>query len=180
LRTSWKTYEEVARYLLNEFANEFGLSRVEGKQKIKGYRSGTEWEIEGKGVMDGNEAFFIVECRKYKKSKQNQEKVGGLAYRIIDTGAKGGIIVSPLGLQRGAAKVADAENIINVHLTPESTPYEYLMRFLNKIKVGIHEQVNLNFGDHASLELIRICAKCGEKFDENNNEIHCPRCRVTL
>ena len=33
---------------------------------------------------------------------------------VIDTGATGGIIVSPLGLQEGAKRIADSENIISV------------------------------------------------------------------
>ena len=34
MKQSWRTYEEVATYLLSQFAKEFGLARVEGKQKI--------------------------------------------------------------------------------------------------------------------------------------------------
>src|ERR1700675_4241463 len=90
----WKRYEEVARDLLNRFAQEFGLKFVEGKQRIQGLRSGTAWEIDAKGVAGGEEGFFIVECRRYTTSKQNQEKVSALAYRISDTGAVGGILVS--------------------------------------------------------------------------------------
>jgi len=118
-------YEEVAAYLLNRFAKEFELKFVEGKQKIQGRRSGTKWTIDAKGVAEGNEGFFIVECRRYTTSKQNQEKVGGLAYRISDSGAAGGIIVSPFGLQEGGAKVAAAENIISVKLNADSTPTEF-------------------------------------------------------
>src|SRR5262250_1546186 len=40
--------------------------------------------------------------------------LGGIAYRIRDSGAEGGIVVSPLGLQEGAAKVAKKENIVSV------------------------------------------------------------------
>jgi hypothetical protein len=103
---AWETYEEVAAYLLNEIANEFGLQRFEGKQRVVGQRSGTTWEIDAKGIGEGNEIFFIVECRRHRTSRQNQGKVGSLAYSIGDTGAKGGIVVSALGLQAGAAKVA--------------------------------------------------------------------------
>ncbi len=46
--TKWKDYEGVATYLLNEFAKEFNLDRVEGKQKIDGKRSRTTWEIDAK------------------------------------------------------------------------------------------------------------------------------------
>jgi hypothetical protein len=41
----------------------------------------------------------------------------------------GGIIVSPLGLQEGAQKVANAENVKHVTLGPDSTTNEYVMRF---------------------------------------------------
>ena len=56
-----------------------------------------------------NEGFVIIECRRYTKSRQSQEKIGGLAYRILDTGARGGILISPLGMQEGASKIADVE-----------------------------------------------------------------------
>jgi hypothetical protein len=38
-----------------------GLERVEGKQKLVGNRSGTQWEVEGKGVKLGDEGFVIIE-----------------------------------------------------------------------------------------------------------------------
>ncbi len=135
----WETYEQVATYLLNEFAKEFGLDRVEGKQEVHGQRSGTAWEIDGKGVKLGDAGFVIVECRRYTTSRQNQERVGALAYRIVDTGAAGGIIVSPLGLQEGAEKVAAAENIVSVRLDPNCNRYQYVLTFLNQIRVGIHD-----------------------------------------
>src|SRR6266540_4597206 len=126
----WESYEEVAAYLLDQIATEFDLERFEGKQSVTGNRSGTEWEIDAKGVSENNEIFFIVECRRYTTSRQNQERLGSLAYRIIDTGAKGGILVSPLGLQEGASKIARAENIHSIILDANSTTTEYVLRFL--------------------------------------------------
>jgi hypothetical protein len=81
--------------LIAQNAQELGLNRVEGEQKIPGLRSGTTYNIEAKGIRDGDESIVIIECRRYTTSKQNQGKLGELAYRIIDTGAVGGIIVSP-------------------------------------------------------------------------------------
>lgn len=75
------------------------------------------------------EGFIIIECRMYTTSKLKQEDVGALAYRIIDTGAAGGIVVSPLGLQEGAAKVAAAENIQTVYMDEDSTTTDYFLRF---------------------------------------------------
>jgi hypothetical protein len=53
----------------------------------------------------------------------------------------GGIIVSPLGLQEGAQKVANAENVKHVTLGPDSTTNEYVMRFLNEIFVGLQDTI---------------------------------------
>jgi hypothetical protein len=135
--TAWESYEQVAVFLLNQIAIELGLERVEGKQNVYGSRSLTTWEIDGKGVEIGGEGFVIVECRRYTTSRQSQEKVAALAYRIIDTGASRGIVVSPLGFQEGARKVAAAENIHEVLMDPDSTTTDYVLRFLHKIFVGL-------------------------------------------
>ena len=151
MKTTWKSYEEVGAYLLEQSAHELGLERVEGKQKIHGLRSGTDWEIDAKGIREGNEGFVIIECRRHTISRQNQAKLGELAYRIIDTGAAGGIIVSPLGIQEGAAKVAASENILNVQLDENSTPTEFAMKFLNKLMIGTSE--GAVFHDIPSIEI---------------------------
>lgn len=139
--SKWKTYQEVATYLLNQFADVFGLDRVEGEQRVEGDR--TQWRIDGKGVRIEDEGFIIVECRRYTTSKQDQEKMAGLAFRILDTGAAGGILVSPLGLQEGAAAIAKAENIVDVRLDADSTPHEFMMQFLNRVMVGLRDTIGL-------------------------------------
>ena len=151
----WETYEEVAVYLLNEFSTKFNLDGFEPKQKVDGEKSGTKWEIDGKGFKKDGAGFVIVECRRYTTSKQSQEKIGALAYRIQDTGASGGIIVSPLGLQSGADLVAKAENIVSVKLTPESTAENYMISFLNQTMVGITEQANISISDSVHIQVIR-------------------------
>ena len=170
----WENYEEVSVYLLSQLKKEFGLSNVEGKQKIPGHRSGTNWEIDAKGINENGEGFIIIECRRYTTSKQNQEKLGSLAYRIIDTGASGGIIVDPLGLQEGAQKIANSENIIHVTLDANSTPDQFSMQFLNKIMIGLCEHITMR--DEVMVELIGTCTKCGKKFTVHNNEKICPEC----
>ena len=149
----WETYEEVAIYLLNQFAEKFNLEYFEKKQIVEGERSGTSWEIDGKGIASQIEKFIIVECRRYTKSKQNQEKIGALAYRILDTGASGGILVSPLGLQEGAEKVAKAEKIVSVRLNENCTTKEYMLSFLNQIAVGLSDGVKIT--DSCTAEVIR-------------------------
>jgi hypothetical protein len=151
-KAQWESYEQVAAYLIEQFATEFGLERVEGKHEVVGKRSGRNWEIDAKGFRHGDSGFVIVECRRYTTSKQNQEKVGGLAYRIIDTGAKGGIIVSPLGLQEGAERVAAAENIVSVQLNENSNRQDYVLRFLNRVMVGLSDTIT--FKDSVTVEAI--------------------------
>jgi hypothetical protein len=170
---AWQNYEEAATYLLNRFAEEFGLKFVEGKQKVEGRRSRRSWTIDAKGVV-GDEGFFIVECRRYTTSKQNQEKLGGLAYRIIDTGAAGGIIVSPLGLQEGAAGVAAAEQIISVELTADSTPTEFAIQFLNKLCLGISAKSTSSTS--ATPRYLRTCPKCGKNFEVSGDRLLCRDC----
>jgi hypothetical protein len=148
----WRTYEEVVQYLLNEFAAHFNLGHVEGKQLVPG-KSGTEWEIEAKGVAASGQGFFIVECRRRTTSKLNQESVGGLAYRIIDTGASGGILVPPLDLQIGAKKVADHSGIQHVILNPNSTTTEYILQFLNAVFVSRADTLLLR--DSFTVEIIQ-------------------------
>lgn len=176
MRKAWKSYEEVAAYLLEQNADEFGLTSVEGKQKIHGHRSGACYEIDAKGIRAGNECFVIIECRRYITSKQNQENLGGLAYRIIDTGAVGGIIVSPLGIQEGAAKIAASEEILNVQLDANCTPSEFTMKFLNKLMIGIRD--GAVFGDSCSIEVLAKCRTCGRQFTAVENEMICPDCRA--
>ncbi|CAN7678925.1 hypothetical protein LJR090_001798 [Bosea sp. LjRoot90] len=119
-RKAWANYEEAARYMLQQIGKRFGLAEVQGKQKVVGLRSGTTWEIDAKGVRDGDGSVVLVECRHYKE-RLNQEALAAVAFRIIDIGAVGGITVSPLPLQKGAAKVAKASRIEHVRLRPESS-----------------------------------------------------------
>lgn len=149
---SWHLYEEVAQHLLNQFAEHFDLGHVEGKQIIPG-KSGAEWEIDAKGVGDGGEAFLIIECRRYTKSRLKQESMAALAFRIRDTGAKGGIVVSPLGLQSGARKLADFANIQSVVLEPHSTTTDYILGFLNRVFVGVSASATVT--DSVHIQAIR-------------------------
>ena len=151
-KTKWKSYEEVAQYLLNQFADNFRLGRVEGKKIVPG-ESGTDWVLDAKSVKANGKGFLIVECRRYTSSRLKQKDVAGLAFQIEDTGADGGIIVSPLGLQKGAKKVAEHKNIKQVILAPESTNSNYLLSFLNQTFMGFVETVSAS--SFLELEVVR-------------------------
>ncbi len=148
-------YEEVARILLNRFAEDFGLRSVEGKQDMPGNFTGTSWEIDAKGMVEGTDAFLIVECRRYTTSKLAQEDVAAIAYRIIDIGAAGAITVSPHDLQAGAKKVAEANNVVHVRLSPESTPEEFQLQFLDKIRIGFHDEVVIRPTEHLKITITK-------------------------
>ncbi len=149
---AWDTYEQVAQYLLNQFAEVFQLGSVEGKQVVAG-ESGTEWAIDAKGVKEGEDGFVIVECKRHTKSRVDQEIIAGLAYRIKDAGAKGGIIVTPMQLQKGAEIVAAHEGIKHVCLDKKSTNSDYIFQFLNQIFVGVTDNVTIK--DSVHIQVIR-------------------------
>ena len=131
----WRKYEQVATEILSRIRNELRLSSVEGKQSITGL-SGTDWELDAKGIAQGSDAFVIVECRRHTTGKIKQEAVAALAFRIQDTGASGGVLVSPLGFQEGAEKVAASANIQSAVLNADATPEQFALRFLGNLFVG--------------------------------------------
>ncbi|MGN4155810.1 hypothetical protein ACS0Y3_36300, partial [Burkholderia gladioli] len=155
MTTTSTRYEQVAQILLDRFAADFGLSFVEGKQDMPGNLTGTTWEIDAKGVAEGSNAFLIVECRRYTTSKLAQEDIAAIAYRIQDIGAAGAITVSPYDLQSGAKKVAAATNIVHVQLSPESTPEEFWLQFLDKMRLGFRDEVNLSVTDHLQITVTK-------------------------
>lgn len=139
----WQSYEEVACYLLNQFAQHFGVGNFEGKQLISG-KSGTTWEIDAKGCAVDGSSFLIVECKRYTKSGINQAITAALAWEIIDTGGSGGILVSPIGFQQGASKVAKASNIIEVLMSEDSTTTDYMISFLNQVCIGFSDSITIS------------------------------------
>ncbi|WP_434141472.1 hypothetical protein JQR84_24395 (plasmid) [Pseudomonas luteola] len=150
--TTWKTYEDVAQFILNELAEHFGLGRIEGKQIVTG-ESGISWEIDAKGIKCGDEGIVIIECRCYKNSKIKQEDMAAIAYRIKDTGAIGGITVSPLPPQSGAKILAAHENITCVSLCPESTTTNYFLTFVNQAFAKVTETFQI--GDIYHIEIYK-------------------------
>ena len=151
-KKEWRTYEQVAQDPIGTVCKSFWARGIEGKQLVPG-ASGTNWEIEAKGIKIGDEGIVLIECRRHTKSKLSQEQLGRMAFRIKDTGAQGGIIVSPLGLQKGAELVAAHENIIQVILDAKSTTTEYVMRFLNNIFVGVSAE--LSFKSSLKVDVIK-------------------------
>ena len=131
----WRDYEDVAQFLLGQMASHFELGRVEGKQVVAG--AGTTWEVDAKGVLEDDEGFVVIECKRHTKQGVSQAIIGALSCIIQDTGAVGGIIVSPLPLQTGSKNLAKSKGIVEVQLYENSTTTCYVLQFLNKIFVGL-------------------------------------------
>jgi hypothetical protein len=137
----FETYEEVTRHLLDKFSDKLGLTKVDKKQLVEG-KSGTDWEIDAKGICEGNAGFVVVECKRLPTSKMKQSQMATLAYEIEDTGAKGGIVVTPLELQKGASKVAEKEGIVHAKLDADSTANDFVLQFLNNVMIGVSDKVS--------------------------------------
>jgi hypothetical protein len=95
----------------------------------------------------------VIEYRRYPKDRIKQESVSGIAFRIIDTDASGGIIVTPVGLQEGADEVARSQNIETLILHPESTMSNYVAQYLQKIMAGITDSICIH--DEVQVEVVR-------------------------
>ena len=114
------------------------MSGVEGKQSVTG-QSGKTWEIDAKGIRKGDEGFVMIECRCYPNDRVTQEEVAGLAYRIWNSGAAGGLVVSPHDLQAGAKLVAAHEGIVEIQMAPVSTTTDYMVKFSTRFSSGVRQ-----------------------------------------
>jgi hypothetical protein len=132
--TPWPTYEDVARRVLLDMKEALGISRVECKQTVGG--ASTSWELDAKALTVDGKSFLVVEARRHTASGLKQEDMAAIAFRIDDLGAKGGIVVSPLPLQRGAKAIAAAKNIAHVKLAADSTLETYFAEFLGRAFIG--------------------------------------------
>ena len=90
-------------------------------------------EVDAKGIVEGSTAFVIIECRRYTTSKLKQEQVAALAFRVQDTDASAALLVSPLGLQEGAAKVAAAYSVYEVRLPADSSLEQFVVSYLGNL-----------------------------------------------
>ncbi|GAX38799.1 restriction endonuclease [Nodularia sp. NIES-3585] len=133
----WKIYEEVTKQLLQDIKYFVGISHVESKQKIQG-QSGTKWEVDVIAYDNNTGKTILVECKNWKNTV-SQETLGGFAYRIKDTDSEGGIIVTTIGLQEGASKIAQHEKITEIKLTIEITDYDddYIAKLSNQIFIKL-------------------------------------------
>lgn len=150
----WIIYEDVARKVLTDMRSILGISTVEGKQTLDG-KSLATWEIDAKAWREGNEGFLVIEARRHTSSGLKQEDLAAISYRIKDVGAAGGIVVTPLPLQKGAKAIALAEGIAHVRLTAASTNERYLAQFLGRKFIGLSAVESVRLTDSADVMVIR-------------------------
>ena len=65
-----------------------------------------------------------------------QAAIGALSYQIQDVGGIGGVVVSPLPLQKGAKLIAASADIAHVQLSIESTTERYMAEFMGHRFLG--------------------------------------------
>ncbi len=154
-KRGWEIYEDATTDLLNNIRDQLGLRKIGTKQKVKG-KSGTEWEVDVVVYNADDGRLVLVECKRRSKSTLPQKTLAELAYKIDDTDAARGIIVTTIGLQEGAKKIAKAEKITEIKLDLNATTENYIAQIANQIfikntdKLAVKEHLEIEVHDKSS------------------------------
>lgn len=137
----WENYEIVVQKLINKLDDvktELKLGRIEGKRKMRG-ASGEEWEIDIIAYDSTDGKPVLVECKHWNR-KVTRDILATLVYKIRDVGSDRGIIVTTSGLQEGAKRIADTENVDIIILKRGSSIYEFdlVLPTQSRHHVGLH------------------------------------------
>jgi|GEM_PF-2125870 len=133
---TWRNYEELARHVLLRFADILEITEVEAKQRLDG-ESGTQWEIDAKGVLADGSGFLVIECKERASARLGQHTVGELVTVIQEVDAQGGVIVTSVGLQSGAKLLAAHHAFHEVFLPRESTFDSFLAKCGNRVLIKV-------------------------------------------
>lgn len=152
--TTWQSYEEVARFVLRELRRALNIADV-GPPAVLPGESGTTWHVDGTATRAPDGAALILECKRKVGRRLDQEAIGGIAFRVLETGVGGAIVVTPLPLQKGAEMVARAQGIQHVQLEPWSTSENYLARFLGQAFYGVTLTESVHVTDCVEATVIR-------------------------
>ncbi|QMS90988.1 restriction endonuclease [Nostoc edaphicum CCNP1411] len=135
-QTDWRKYENYTRKILSddrvqkylqEYFNLHNL-KIKPKRKLIGKKTGTKWEVDAYGYNIDNH-LVLIECKHYEKRCVVQNVIAAFAYIIKDVEAQRGILVTTLGLQSGAIKVAKNENIGLLKVDYNSTEKNFVVHF---------------------------------------------------
>jgi hypothetical protein len=126
------------------FADMLGISEVEAKQRLIG-ADGEKWEIDARGVKVDEGGFFVVECRQRSTARLKKDDIAALAFKVNMVGAQGAVIVTSIGLQKGAEKVAKYQDFKMVFLPKEGTFEEFFARCGDRLFQKLTERVGASF-----------------------------------
>jgi hypothetical protein len=168
---TWRSYEELARYVLRHFADILGMSEVEAKQHLTG-ASGTEWEIDAKGVLTDGRGFLVIECKERTTARLKQNDIASLAFTVDDLGAQGAVIVTSIGLQEGAEKIAKRCDFKTVFLGKDGTFEEFIASCGNRVLRKVTEKASASFS-LTSCRCTRIdTGNLPAHFNNRTNSVH--------
>lgn len=171
-----KYYELVTKKILENLRHHLGFDNVCGKEKYQG-KSGTDWEIDASCYRKDTDTLVLVECRRKTTRRIPQEEMAGFAFRIGDIGAAEGLMVTPIGYQEGAKKVAEAAKIGMATLNPDATESEYILTIAGHLFRGL---VATDYGTGTdSASVYRTCDVCSSELITPNNgqTFFCPICK---
>lgn len=135
-KQTWEKYEDVVRQVIDDIKSYLGLSIVNPDKKAFSKKDGGMCEIDVSAYDMGDGKLVLVECRN-KNKPLPQEEVHGFAYRIQQTNAKRGIIVTTIGFQEGARIAANGARIGLVRLEPNSTPDNYIAQLTQLLIIRV-------------------------------------------
>jgi hypothetical protein len=138
---NWRNYEDAARKIigkLNSMKDELRIEKITDKQKIKG-KSGEEWEMEIMASDSESGKPILLECKCWAKPIP-RDVIVSLAYKIKDVGGERGFIITTIGLQKGAKKIAELENIEIIKLNYDATADRFDLVLPNRGQhhLGVH------------------------------------------
>ncbi len=143
----WKNFEDVFRAILAMHMDFFELEEVEPTSKpIPGIaRKVKPWAIDVVGYRKGTNRLVLFEVKRRGRNVE-PEQAAGFAYRILDTEAEAGYIVTTMdrNLSSGAKEIANYEKIGHIQLQKDSTPDDYVMRIADNMFVGITDAVKVS------------------------------------
>lgn len=169
-------YELVTKKILENLRHHLRFDNVGGKEKYQG-ETGTEWEIDASCYRKDTDTLVLIECRRKTTRRIPQEEMAGFAFRIRDIGAGEGLMVTPIGYQKGAKKVAKAARIGMATLNPEATESEYILTIANRLFRGL---LVLDHGTETdNVSVYRTCDACGSELitQDSGKTFFCPICR---
>lgn len=174
-----KRYEEATKAILDKLRDHLGLERVQGEVSYEG-KSGTRWNVDASCYRQEDGALVLVECRRKATRRVPQAEMAEFAFRIDDIGASEGLMVTPIGYQRGARIVAQAQRIGLATLNLDATDQEYILESAERLFRGLFISDNGRGKTHISVQ--RTCGACGSKLvtQDNGQTYICPVCERSM